>query len=151
MKAIVRTTINFQNDRYSKILIQLSDSNMDMKSLIKAVLKKKVDKIKTELPENGPKKYQSPSDEWKTVHFDMTIIEYDIFQDMMIHTKCTFSLLVALALDEFAYEVLNSIKQVFYHYAAYVINWNNDLDNPTIVKSWFLPRDQIDISFPILE
>jgi hypothetical protein len=145
--AKIRTTIHFDVSRLGKMKDLSRKYGFTLEELIKWCVMRYAKKIHEMDFGEHALKYQKRDSGWKGEHFSMTDSEYDLYKDLMKHSRCCFSLLVALALEEFAelYLELEGVDSYpIIHYSKNIIFQNN---YPIYIFSWGKISEKIEIDF----
>jgi hypothetical protein len=136
----IYTTFSFDSNREERVEKLLSQSHLTLQELIKLCLKKMAPKILKYSFQKGPLVYQPVTLSYKPMHFHMSDSEYEIYMDLKKISKCTLSLLIAIALDLYAEKIslnvseeriINSYPKYKYH-VHYFMNKNT----PVYIFSW---------------
>jgi hypothetical protein len=115
----LKTTINFTSERFSNLLDFAESSGIAYKKLIKIYLEQFVIHFtKTEFEETTLR-YQEENKDWKKVHFSMSREEYDVYFDCKKVSRMSFSLIVAIAIDTYADDILNAHLEDSYPLTTY--------------------------------
>jgi hypothetical protein len=112
----IYTTLSFLDTRLARVKLMVR-RKMRVETLIKACLKRLAPKIRSMEFSVGALTYQPVTFSYETVHFSMSNAEYEIYMDLKRVSKCTLSLLVAIALDLYAERVL--ADEDFHSYQNY--------------------------------
>jgi hypothetical protein len=142
------TTISFEINRYTRAALTAQRLGMPLTDLIKICLKKMSKLIQSNEFQEGLRKYQDDAPEWTNEHFFITEDEYDTYLDLQKHSRCCFSLLVALAIDFFAESVipennLDSYPKITY-YKEYMVKNNY----PIYVFCHKKLKEKVEITIP---
>jgi hypothetical protein len=137
MNDTVQTTINVELNRYLIMVSLARERGISLSRLIRDSLNLLADDIQKGDFEESPRKRQAPAEDWTLLHFTMSKSEYDAFLDLQKHAMCFFSLLVAIAIDNYAEKIpvggfptdsyrLHSFKKsfiVYNNYPVYFFCW----------------------------
>jgi hypothetical protein len=93
------TTISFEINRYLRAALIAQQLGIPLNQMIKLCLIRMSIFIRAGEFKPGLRKYQTDAPEWTNEHFYLTEDEYHTYMDLQKHSKCCFSLLVALAID----------------------------------------------------
>jgi hypothetical protein len=134
------TTLSFLQARLDRINGFLDESELSLEDLIKICLKKLAPKVRDSGFYPGSLTYQPVSLSYKAIHFAMTNAEYEIYMDLKKVSKCTLSLLVAIALDLYSEKIINEFEKKqnidSYQEIKYCIKYNIDEKCPVFIFSW---------------
>jgi hypothetical protein len=131
----IYTTISMDQSRLSRLEKIMEDYNISFNDLVKTCLKKIAPLVRKSGFNTGPLVYQPVNLTYEPVYFSMSYVEYEIYMDLKKVSKCTLSLLIAIAVD------LYSDK----------IAYSNDIDDEsnTYRKSNYIARYFIDKKLPV--
>jgi hypothetical protein len=143
----IHTTINFLKCRLDYVKDLASKHGISYKMLIKLSIERFIANLeKGDFIERAIK-YQDDDVEWQKVHFKMNLQEYDIYFDCKKVCRCSFSLIVAMAIDQYLESIINgenefsypvdSYKKLFFledDYPIYLFSWKNTEKIEKIVK-----------------
>jgi c-di-AMP phosphodiesterase-like protein len=144
----IETTINFQYWRYFVMLKVAESYNMPLQTLIKRCLSILAYEIKKGNFKNGARKYQESCSFWHTEHIYLSDEEYDVYNDLQKQSKCCFSLLVAIALDEYAEKLFEYSEANSYRINSYTKNSIVQNNYQIYVYCWGKPEKTLQINFP---
>jgi hypothetical protein len=102
----VYTTISFDKTRLERVKEIVNNTHLDLQEAIKKCLKQLSPKVRKRGFNTGSLTYQPVTLEYEPVHFSMTNAEYEIYMDLKKLSKCTLSLLIAIALDLFLEKII---------------------------------------------
>jgi hypothetical protein len=149
--SIIKTTVNLRLERFQFVSLLAKQYGIQLQKLIKLCVDRYSAKIRSSEFQSGARKYQPRGGIWHTEHLELTEMEYGMYLDLQHHSKCCLSLIVALALDEFAEIVLSDEEKNSYLDKAYVQYYTVNNNYPIYVNCWGLPRTEIEIKLPFLE
>ncbi len=115
----IHTTINFLQSRIDYVKEKSRESGITYKKLIKLCIDLFISQWDKRSFNESALKYQPDDDLWQKVHFAMTPGEYDVYFDVKKVSRCSFSLIVALAIDHCLESVLNGDQEFSYPTIAY--------------------------------
>jgi hypothetical protein len=124
----LRTTINFELNRYELLEKKCFDEGVCIKEIIRKCLYLYIDDMKKDDFEKGTISYQDDAVEWKKLHFTLSDEEYDTFADVKKIQRLSFSFIVAIAIDTYADSVLSGMQNYSYppkSYTKFYIVVNN--------------------------
>jgi hypothetical protein len=100
---------------------------------------------------DGVRKYHERGIIRRTEHLTLTIMDYNNYLDLQKFTKCCLSVLIGLAIDEFADEIMSENGVNSYRLIAYsqIIMVKNNLT--FYVSCWGFPFEKNNITLPLLE
>jgi hypothetical protein len=110
----INTTINFMEERLELVF----DTSKKYGISYKKIIKRCIDCFIIDFNKKGFKesalKYQEDHNKWKKVHFAMLPHEYDVYFDLKKVSRCSFSLIVAMAIDMYLHSVVNQYQENSY-------------------------------------
>jgi hypothetical protein len=132
----IRTTINFMKERHD-LLLEISNNNsIHYKVLIKRCIDCFIIDFDKGKFNESALKYQEDNNEWKKVHFQMLPHEYDVYFDLKKVCRCSFSLIVAIAIDRYLQHVLRGYQEDSYPLNDYTKLCILDEEYPIYLFSW---------------
>jgi hypothetical protein len=132
----VKTTISFHDVRLVRINRLLETSPLDLQELIKRCLKKIAPKVRKMRFCTGTLEYQPVTKAYETEHFAMSNSEYEIYMDLKKISKCTLSLLIAIALDLYAEKIILTNFEDSYQTSKYLACKYISNSRPFLIYSW---------------
>jgi hypothetical protein len=130
------STINFVTQRLDYLKEQAQNHDIPYKKLIKLCIVKYIENFKKNSFKNHALKYQEDSTDWTKVHFKMLPDEYDVYFDLKKVSRCSFSLIVAIAIDTYLDSVLNGNQEFSYPITEYIKICINENNYPIYVFCW---------------
>jgi hypothetical protein len=98
-KKPIRTTINFVQSRLDLVIETAKINDISYKDLISRCINLYIQHWENDSFCESALKYQDDHPEWRKVHFKMSPEEYDVYFDLKKVSRCSFSLIVATAID----------------------------------------------------
>ncbi|MDA3899620.1 MAG: hypothetical protein PF637_03765 [Spirochaetes bacterium] len=145
------TTITMEYNRYKKLLFFCEQANISKSKFIILCLNKYIPKLKKNRYRFSNRQYQKRAPKWETVHLYLHPVKKEKYENIACLNKYTLSLLVALALDNYAEAIIEELANkeinddngvfteffsVFYGYTdgKMILNflWDKSLDENSI-------------------
>jgi hypothetical protein len=98
---LLRTTVNIEKSRLDKLNNAVNEYGISKVLLIHLVVEKYVEYANKSDFHETTIQYQKKGFEYHKVHFELEPESYDVFFDLKKVLRCSFSLIVALAIDMF--------------------------------------------------
>jgi predicted DNA-binding protein len=136
MASKIKTTINFLKERIDQVYEASKSSGIPYKQIIRLCIEQYIAQMKKDTFEEHALHYQQDGSAWKKVHFSMKPEEYDIYLDCKKVSRCSFSLLVAIAIDTYLQSVINNELDYSYHVDTYSKFCINEEKHPIYLFSW---------------
>jgi hypothetical protein len=115
----IRTTINFLSERLECVQEASVEAGLSYKDVIRLCINRFIENFDKSDFKEIALKYQPDSDNWTKVHFAMSPEEYDVYFDCKKVCRCSFSLIVAMAIDQYLESVLNGDQEYSYPIDGY--------------------------------
>jgi hypothetical protein len=132
----ILTSLNFDQERYCRIEKLVSNYNGEIEQLIKTCLRKLAPQIRKNRFNTGSLTYQPTTLNYEPLPFTMSNAEYEIYMDLKKISKCSLSLLVAIALDLYAESVIRNADSDSYIDYTYKMFFNIYKKFPMYIFYW---------------
>jgi hypothetical protein len=133
---VIKTTINFLQDRLDIVKKAAQEYDIPYKLLIKQCIICFVKQSQKSVFNEHALKYQEDNKKWRKVHFKMSREEYDVYFDCKKVLRWSFSLIVAAAIDQYLDYVINGNEEFNYNVGGYTKLCNLSKNYPVYVFSW---------------
>jgi hypothetical protein len=115
----IKTTINFLQERLDIVISLSLEHGISYKEVIRRCVMMFISHMDKDAFEEHALTYQPDNENWKKVHFKMSPEEYDVYFDCKKVCRCSFSLIVAMAIDTYLESVLNRYQEFSYRVDIY--------------------------------
>jgi hypothetical protein len=145
---ILETTVNFEAERLENLKLKCEEKGVAVSLVIKMAVKMFLDSMKKDEYKWSTVKYQKESLRWKKFHIKLKPYEYDTYMDAKKITRFSFSLIVAIAIDNFSEIILNNEDVESYPLWGYGKYCIVDDNCTYYVFSWGISRNSVKITLP---
>jgi hypothetical protein len=132
----LKTTINFVAGRLDLVQKSSTEHGIPYKKLIQRCLKIFISCYSKDIFQNCTLCYQEDHPHWKKVHFTMSTDEYDVYFDLKKVNRCSFSLIVAMAIDNYLEMAIGGYNEDSYPAYKYLKKCINEENYPIYIFSW---------------
>jgi hypothetical protein len=147
-ETFLKTTVNIEENLLTELKQMCKQKGVTMTALIKQSVKVYLDHMDKNEFQWHTISYQEDGPVYKKFHITLKPYEYDTYSDARKVTRLSFSYIVAIALRQYAFRILNDDLGDTYPLQAYTKYCIVDDNYTYFVFSWGISRNSVEITVP---